>query len=131
MPTTPWADRLPYAYALLRAAMLVLFSLALVLAPERALAGSSHEPMRTLALMFASRTIVLGIALAVLALGRKREALGWVLLADGALQVFDTGMALATDKGALALAPAVLAALDAWAGVALLRRGRRDAVTSS
>jgi len=47
-----------------------------------------------------------------------------VLFADGVLQLFDTGMALATDKGALAIVPAALAAIDAWAGVALLRTAR-------
>ena len=125
MPFTSWSDRLAHAYGVLRGMMLVLFSVALVLVPERALPGSSSEPMRTLALVFASRTILLGLALAVLAIRRERGALAWVLLADAALQVFDTCMALVTDKGVVALAPAALAGLDAWAGVVLLRQSRR------
>jgi hypothetical protein len=71
--------------------------------------------------MFASRTILLGVALAFLAIKAKRKGLAWLLLADAALQLFDTGMALATHKGALAVLPAVIGGLDAWAGVVLLR----------
>jgi hypothetical protein len=104
--------------------MVVLFSVFLIIAPERAMAGSSTEPARSLALVFASRTILLGIVLVVLAIRRRREGLAWVLLADAALQLFDTGMALATHKGALAILPAALGAMDVWAGLFLLRAAR-------
>ncbi len=124
MPSSTWSDRLARAFALLRGAMVVLFSVSLIIAPEKAMAGSSTEPARSLALIFASRSILLGLALVVLALGRKREGLGWVLFADAALQLFDTGMALATDKGALAVLPAALGAVDVWAGLFLLRAAR-------
>jgi hypothetical protein len=45
-------------------------------------------------------------------------------MADAALQVFDTGMALATGKATLSLLPLALGALDVWAGKALLRSAR-------
>jgi hypothetical protein len=122
---SPWSERLAYAVAILRGAMVIVFCVLLVVAPETAMPGSSAEPARSLALMFAGRTILLGIVLVGLAIGRKREGLGWVLLADAVLQVFDTGMALATAKGALALLPAALGALDVWAGLLLLRAGRK------
>jgi hypothetical protein len=124
MTSSRWSDRLARAFAILRGAMVVLFSVALVVAPEQTMPGSSSEPARSLALVFASRTILLGIALAVLAIGRRREGLAWVLLADAALQLFDTGMALATHKGLLAVLPATLCALDVWAGLVLLRTAR-------
>ena len=121
MPSSSWSDRLVRTYAFLRGAMVALFSLWLILAPEQAMPGSSIEPARSLALVFASRTITLGIVFVVLAIRRRREALGWVFLADAALQVFDTSMALAMHKGALAVMPAVLGAIDAWAGFFLVR----------
>jgi uncharacterized protein DUF4267 len=124
MPSSTWSDRLARAFALLRGAMVVLFSVMLIIAPERTMAGSSTEPARSLALIFASRSILLGLVFVVLALRRKREGLAWVLLADAALQLFDTGMALATHKGALAVLPAALGAMDVWAGLFLLRAAR-------
>jgi hypothetical protein len=45
-------------------------------------------------------------------------------LADAALQLFDTGMAITTNKGVLAVAPAALGAVDLWAGLFLLRASR-------
>ncbi|HZF53899.1 MAG TPA: hypothetical protein VE093_34880 [Polyangiaceae bacterium] len=102
----------------------VLFSLSLIIAPEKTMTGSSTGPARSLALIFASRTILLRLVFVVLAYRRKREALAWVLLADAALQLFDIGMALATNKGALAVFPAVLGAMDVWAGLFLLRATR-------
>ncbi len=89
------------AFAIVRGVMLVVFCLVLIAAPEKALAGSSTEPARSLAWMVASRTILLGTVLVVLAIRRKQRGLGWVLLADAALQIFDVGMALAMHKGAL------------------------------
>src|SRR5262245_13649429 len=101
MLSSTWSDRLARAFAVLRGAMLILFCVALIIAPEKAMPGSSIEPARSLALMFTSRTILLGLVLVVLALRRKREGLAWVLLADAALQLFDTALALAMNKGAL------------------------------
>jgi hypothetical protein len=74
--------------------------------------------------MVASRTILLGIIFVALAVRRRREGLGWVLLADAALQLFDTAMALALHKGAVAALPAALGVMDVWAGLSLLRAAR-------
>jgi hypothetical protein len=124
MPSSTWSDRLARAFAVLRGAVVILFSVLLIVAPEKMMAGSSSEPARTLALMFASRTILLGIAFLVLAIGRKREGLAWVLLADSALQLFDTGMAIATHKHALVVLPAALGVIDVWAALVLRRVAR-------
>jgi hypothetical protein len=124
MSSSTWSDRLARAFAVLRAAMVIGFSVLLIVAPEKAVAGSSSEPARTLALVFASRTILLGVALVVLAMARKREGLAWVLFADAALQLFDTGMAVVTHKQALAVLPAALGVLDVWAGLVLRRAAR-------
>jgi cytochrome bd-type quinol oxidase subunit 2 len=124
MPISSWSDRLARTFAILRGAMVVLFSVWLIIAPEKAMPGSSTEPARSLALIFASRTILLGIVFVVLAIRRRREGLAWVFFADAALQLFDTGMAFATHKGALAVLPAVLGAIDMWAGLFLLRAAR-------
>ncbi|MBN1205984.1 MAG: hypothetical protein JXB05_13790 [Myxococcaceae bacterium] len=127
MPSNTWPDRLARAFAMLRGAVLALYSVMLFISPEKMIAGSSNEPARTLALMFASRTILLGIAFIVLAIRGKREGIAGLLLADAALQFFDTGMALMTDKGALAVLPATIGILDAWAGLFLMRAARVSA----
>ena len=124
MPSSSWSDRLARAFAVLRGAVVILYSVSLIIAPEKVMAGSSSEPARTLTLVFASRTILLGIAFVVLAIQGKRQGLAWVLLADSALQLFDTGMALVTHKGALAVLPAAIGVIDIWAGLVLLRAAR-------
>lgn len=124
MPNHAWSDRLARSFAVLRGAMLVVFCVFLIVEPERALPGSSSEPARSVALMFASRTILLGVALLVLAIRRKPKGLAWVLLADAAFQLFDIGMALVMHKGALAVLPAVLGALDVWAATVQVRAAR-------
>src|SRR5262245_44239440 len=116
----PKSHRLIRAYAVLRGVMVTAFSLALIFAPEQAMPGSSMEPARALALVFASRTILLSLGLVGLAIRGRSVALAWVLLADGALQIFDTGMALVMGKGALALLPCALGAVDVWAGRVLI-----------
>jgi len=75
---------------------------------------------RSLVLMVASRTILLGLAMLVLALTGRRAALAWVLLADAALQLFDAGAAVAQRKRKLAAMPLVLCLLDGWAGLTLM-----------
>jgi len=121
-----WPDLLARAFAVLRGAVLLLYALLLVVAPENVMPGSSGHPARLLALMLVSRTALFGLAFVVLAIRGKRAALGWVLFADAALQLFDTGMALATAKGALASLPLAIGALDFWAGRVLLRSARRS-----
>jgi hypothetical protein len=105
--------------------MIITFSVALIAAPEKMMVGSSSEPAWSLVVIFASRSILLGLVLVVLALARQRKGLAWVLLADAALQLFDTAMALATGKEALAIFPAALGILDVWSGLFPLRAGKR------
>ncbi|MGC4116342.1 MAG: DUF4267 domain-containing protein [Myxococcales bacterium] len=114
-------ERLARVYGGLRGAMLVMAAVALFVVPEKALPGSTSEPARSVALMFGSRTVLLGLALVILAVTGRRRALAWVLLADAALQVFDAGLALAMDKGAVAALPVLIGALDAGAAMVLLR----------
>lgn len=130
MPSSTRSERFVRAYALLRGAMFVVYAVSLILAPEKVIAGSSGEPARAIGLMFASRTLLLGMAFVVLAIRGKREGLAWVLLADSALQLFDTGMALVLGKYAVVILPAALAAVDAWAGLVLLRAARVSPVVA-
>lgn len=124
METQGKADFIVRGFAFLRGAMLLLFAVVFIAAPEKMIPGGSADPARTLALTFGSRLVLFGAAFIVLAWARRWEALAWLLIADALLQVFDTGMALATGKGALALVPAVIGALEVWAGMVLLRANR-------
>lgn len=129
MPNSNWSERFARGFALLRGTMIFSFSVMLLLASEKTMPGSSIEPARSLAIVFASRSMLLGLVLVVLALRRKAEALAWLLLADAALQVVDTGLALATNKGLLAVLPAAFGALDVWAGLLLMRAARVSLAT--
>jgi hypothetical protein len=102
--------------------MLTVITVPWVLRKMRAPIGGQAigEQERSLLLMAASRTILLGLAMLVLTLTGRREALAWTLLADAALQLFDTGQALAGRKRNLAVMPFVLCLLDAWAGLTLM-----------
>lgn len=122
-----WPGSVARGLALLRGLVLLAFVALLILVPEKVMPGSSSQPARSLALMVVSRTALLGLSLVVLTITNHRKALGWLLLADAALQVFDTGMAIATAKGAVAILPAAICALDSWAGLVLLRSARSSA----
>ena len=121
MPGTPRTVRIAYGLAFVRGAILVAFSLAVVLAPEDVMPGTSVEPARTLGLMFASRTILLGVAFIALAWRRVARPLAWVFFADAALMLFEIVMAVATDKLDLAVGGLVIGALEVWAGRTLSR----------
>jgi hypothetical protein len=125
MPTNTWPDHLARAFAMLRGVVLVLYSLMLFVEPELVVAGSSIEPARTLMLMFASRMILLGAAFIVLVIRGQRRGLAGLLLADAALKLFDTGMSLMAHKGALAIVPAAICAMDVCAGLVLMRQRER------
>ena len=116
-----WPERLALTFALLRGALFIVYAAALFVAPEAVIPGSSVEPARAIGLMFASRMLVFGVAFVVLVVGRSRRALAWLLVADGALQIFDVGMAVASSRGAVAALPAILAVIDGWAARVLLR----------
>jgi hypothetical protein len=104
--------------------MVFAFCAFLIFAPERMTPGSSVEPARSYALVFASRSILLGIVMIVLAIKVRREALAWVFLADAALQAFDTALSVAQHNGALSIMPFALGVLDVWAAQVLRRTAR-------
>jgi hypothetical protein len=114
-------DRFARGWAVLRGAMLVVVSATLLLASEKVVQGSSTGPAHDLAMMFGSRTILFGLAIAGLAIKGKRRGLAWLLFADAAFQVFDTGLAVSLNKGALSALPALLGAIDVFAGLKLFR----------
>lgn len=120
-----WPDRIARGYAILRGVMVVVFCAFIVLAPEQMTPGSSVEPARSYALVFASRSVLLGLVMIALAVKRKREALAWVFVADALLQVFDTALAVAQAKGAIAIMPFALGVLDVWAAL-VLRKAAND-----
>ena len=82
--------------------------------------ADATESERSLALMIGSRSILLGLGILVLAYTGRREALGWVLIGDGLLQLFDAVLALVLRKRMVAVLPAALCVLDGLAGITLL-----------
>jgi hypothetical protein len=75
---------------------------------------------RSLSLMAASRSILLGVGILALRFAGQREALAGLLAGDGALQLFDVFHALALRKRSVAILPAILGLLDAGASFVLL-----------
>ena len=125
-----WTDRLARGYAILRGIMVLAFCAFLIFDPERMTPGSSAEPARSYALVFASRSILLGLVMIALAVKRQREALAWVFIADALLQAFDTALSVAQGNGALSLMPFALGVLDVWAAMALRRIVREGRIAS-
>ena len=82
--------------------------------------ADATETERSLVLMIGSRSFLLGLVIVALVLSDKREALGWVLIGDGLLQLFDALHALALRKRTVAVLPAALCVLDGLAGITLL-----------
>ena len=108
-------------YAVLRGLLGLVFIVLLIATPEQMMPGSSAEPARSLALVFGSRQLLLAVAFFALAVRGRRIGLSWVFLGDAALQVFDTALAVAQHKGAIALMPLAFGALDVWAALVLRR----------
>ena len=106
------------AYAVLRGVMLTAVTVPWVVRKMRR--PDAAESERSLLLMVASRTILLGLGMVALWLTKRREALAWTLLGDAALQLFDVINALVGGKRTLAVMPAVLCFLDGWAGITLM-----------
>ena len=125
-----WSDRIARGYAILRGVMVIAFCAFLVFDPERLTPGSSAEPARSYALVFASRSILLGLVMIALSVRRKREALAWVFVADALLQAFDTALSVTQNKGALSIMPFALGVLDVWAAL-VLRKVAGSAVRSA
>jgi hypothetical protein len=106
-------------FAILRGFQLAALTAAWLLHKVRR--GDATESERSLVLMIGSRSILLGLAMVALGFMNRREILGWVLIGDGLLQLFDALLALALRKGTVAVLPAALCVLDGWAGITLLR----------
>jgi hypothetical protein len=112
------ADVVAVGFAILRGFQLAALTVPWLLQKVRRTDATESE--RSLVLMIGSRSILLGLAIVALALLNRREALGWVLIGDGSLQLFDALHALALRKRAVAVLPAALCVLDGLAGITLL-----------
>ena len=113
------SSRIAVGFAVLRGIQLAALTVPWLLQKVRRAEASESE--RSLVMMIGSRSILLGLAMVVLAFTNRREALAWVLIGDGVLQLFDALHALALRKRAVAVLPAALCVLDGLAGLILLR----------
>ena len=112
------ASRIALCFAILRGFQLAALTVPWLLQKVRR--ADVTESERSLVLMIGSRSILLGLAIVALGLTNRREALGWVLIGDGLLQLFDALHALALRKRTVAVLPAALCVLDGLAAIALL-----------
>jgi hypothetical protein len=110
--------RIALGFAILRGFQLAALTVPWILQKVRR--ADATESERSLVLMIGSRSILLGLAIVVLALTSRREMLGAVLIGDGLLQLFDAVHALALGKRVVAVLPAALCLLDGLAGITLL-----------
>jgi hypothetical protein len=110
--------RIALGFAVLRGFMLTALTVPWL--AQKIRRADATESERSLAWMVGSRTILLGSGILVLWLTHRLEALAWVLLGDGVLQLFDALLALAKRKRTLAVLPTILCLLDGWAGVMLM-----------
>ena len=112
------SSRIALGFAILRGFQLAALTVPWLLQKVRR--ADATESERSLVLMIGSRSILLGLAMMALGLMNRREALGWVLVGDGLLQLFDALHAVALGKRTVAVLPTVLCVLDGWAAVTLL-----------
>ena len=113
-----FSSRIALGYAILRGFQLAALTVPWLLQKVRR--ADVPESERSLVLMIASRSILLGLAIVALGVTNRREPLGWVLIGDGLLQLFDALLALALRKRTVAVLPAALCVLDGLAGITLL-----------
>ena len=111
-------SRIALGFAILRGFQLAALTVPWLVQKVRRVDATESE--RSLVLMIGSRSILLGLAIVVLGIANRREALGWVLIGDGLLQLFDALHAVALRKRTLAVLPAALCVLDGLAGIILL-----------
>jgi uncharacterized membrane protein len=111
-------SRIALVFAVLRGFQLAALTVPWLLHKLRR--ADATESERSLALMIGSRSIVLGLVIVTLGFTNLRAPLGWVLIADGLLQLFDALLAVALRKRTLAVVPAILCVLDVLAGITLL-----------
>jgi len=112
------SSRVALGFAILRGFQLAALTVPWLLQKVRRAEATESE--RSLVLMIGSRSILLGLAIVVLGVANRRETLGWVLIGDGVLQLFDALHALALRKRTVAVLPAILCVLDGLAGINLL-----------
>jgi hypothetical protein len=110
--------RFAHLVAFARALLALVFSIAFIVVPEQLMPGSSLEPARSLALLFVSRNLMFAVGLTVLSARRLDRPLGWLLLADVALQTFDAAYA----HDASSIVPVIIGVLEALAARQLLLR---------
>ena len=112
------ASRIALGFAILRGVQLAALTVPWL--RQKVRRADVTESERSLVLMIGSRSILLGLVIVALGLTNRRETLGWVLIGDGSLQLFDALHALALRKRTVAVLPAALCVLDALAGIVLL-----------
>ncbi|HEV8245032.1 MAG TPA: DUF4267 domain-containing protein [Polyangiaceae bacterium] len=112
------SSRIALCFAILRGLQLAGLTVPWLLHKVRR--ADATESERSLVLMIASRSILLGLTLVALGLTNRREMLGWLLIGDGLLQLFDALLAIALRKRTVAVLPAALCVLDGLSGIILL-----------
>ena len=112
------SSRIALGFSILRGFQLAALTVPWLLHKVRRAEATESE--RSLVLMIGSRSILLGLAIVALGVMNRREALGWVLIGDGVLQLFDALHAFALRKRTVAALPAILCVLDGLAGITLL-----------
>jgi len=112
------ASRIALGFAILRGFQLAALTVPWLLQKVRR--ADTTESERSLVLMIGSRSILLGLAIVALGFTNRLATLGWVLIGDGLLQLFDALLALALRKRTVAILPAALCVLDGLAGITLL-----------
>jgi hypothetical protein len=112
------SSRLALGFAIFRGFQLAALTVPWLLQKVRR--ANATESERSLVLMIGSRSILLGLAIVALVVTNRREMLGWVLIGDGLLQLFDALLALVLRKRTVAVLPAALCVLDGLAGITLL-----------
>lgn len=105
-------------FAVVRGIQLVAVTVPWVLTKMRNAGASESE--RSLLRMIGSRSVLLGLVMVTLGIAGRRAPLGWVLLGDGLLQLFDAIHGLALHKRAEAILPTVFCILDGLAAAALI-----------
>jgi hypothetical protein len=112
------SSRIAWGFAMLRGFQLA--ALTVPWAVHKLRRADATESERSLVLMIGSRSILLGLAIMLLGFTSGRDMLGWVLISDGLLQLFDALHALTLGKRSVAVLPTALCVLDGLAGVILL-----------
>lgn len=112
------AFKIAFGFALVRGFQLAILTVPWLVQKVRRAEATENE--RSLTWMAGSRSVLLGLAIAALALAGKWETLGGLLLGDALLQLFDAAHAVALRKAKLAILPAVLGVLDVVAGIVIL-----------